>query len=148
MNISAKNLGKRFNREWIFKHLSYEFESGNTYAVVGPNGSGKSTLLQILWGQMPASEGALTYIDGASFIPPENIFKFLSIATSSMELIEEFTLQEMVRFHFNFKRSGNANSVPEILERMELHHASDKYISNFSSGMRQRLKLGLALFSD
>jgi ABC-type multidrug transport system ATPase subunit len=148
MKIVAKNLGKRFNREWIFRNLDYTFESGNTYAIVGPNGSGKSTLLQILWGQTPPSVGSLQFQSGESIIPVEELFNQLSIAAPYMELIEEFTLREMVHFHFRFKKTNGPLRSEEIIDHMELGHASDKLISNFSSGMRQRLKLGLAFASD
>ena len=147
MKITAENLGKRFNREWIFKNVSYTFESGNTYAIVGPNGSGKSTLLQILWGQLPPSLGSLRYTQDQHTIPVEEIFSYLSIVAPYQELIEEFTLEEMVRFHFHFKKP-RGGSILEIIEKMELTHATEKLISNFSSGMRQRLKLGLAFLSE
>ncbi|HEY9486809.1 MAG TPA: ATP-binding cassette domain-containing protein, partial [Chryseosolibacter sp.] len=52
-SITVNDLSKRFNREWIFRNLNYQFRSGNTYAITGPNGSGKSTLLQVVWGQVP-----------------------------------------------------------------------------------------------
>ena len=146
MKITAENLGKRFNREWIFRNFSHSFESGHTYAIIGPNGSGKSTLLQILWGQLPPSLGTLRYTRSQLAIPIDEIFTYLSIAAPYQELIEEFTLEEMVRFHFHFKKP-TAGSIQETIEKMELTHAAGKLISNFSSGMRQRLKLGLAFFS-
>jgi ABC-type multidrug transport system ATPase subunit len=148
MKITATGLGKRFNREWIFKNLSYQFESGNTYAVIGPNGSGKSTLLQVLWGQVPPSDGAILYQNQNTVIPPEDIFRSIAIATSYMELVEELTLQEMISFHFKFKKIRNGNSTSDILQMLDLEQAASKLVSNFSSGMRQRLKLGLALFSE
>lgn len=147
MKISVENLGKRFNREWIFKKLTYDFVPG-VYAVTGPNGSGKSTLLQTLWGQLPASTGTMKYESNGKEIPIEEVFQFTSIATPYMELIEEFTLIEMIRFHFKFKKSKQNKSPEELMENMELGHARDKFISNFSSGMRQRLKLALAFYSE
>ncbi len=148
MKITIENLGKRFNREWIFKNVNYTFEASNTYAIVGPNGSGKSTLLQILWGQLPPSVGTLQFSLGPHPIAIDEIFSYLSIAAPYQELIEEFTLREMVHFHFRFKKARNAMAEEEILEVLQLSHASDKLISHFSSGMRQRLKLGLALLSE
>jgi ABC-type multidrug transport system ATPase subunit len=148
MKITTENLSKRFNREWIFRNFSHAFEAGKTYAIVGPNGSGKSTLLQILWGQLPPSLGSLNYTLNQLSIPEEEIFNYLSIAAPYQELIEEFTLKEMVKFHFHFKKPRSPVSTEEILETMELSHASGKLISNFSSGMRQRLKLGLAFLSE
>ena len=148
MKISVETLGKRFNREWIFKNLTYTFEGGTTYAIVGPNGSGKSTLLQVLWGQMPASLGTLSYTLHQKEIAPEEIYQSTAIATPYMDLIEEFTAKETIDFHFKFKKPREGKSTEEILDCLELAHASQKRLSNFSSGMRQRMKLGLAFYSE
>ena len=148
MKIIAENLGKRFNREWIFRKFDFTFEYGNCYAIVGPNGSGKSTLLQVLWGQTPPSAGTVKYFNQQSLIPVEDVYQNVVLATPYMELIEELTLEEMVRFHFKFKKVLNDHSHKELLDIMELTHARQKQIANFSSGMKQRLKLGLAFYSD
>ncbi len=144
MKIVTHNLSKRFNREWIFRNFSFEFITGKTYAIIGPNGSGKSTLLQILWGQMPASEGTISYQSINSIIPATEIYQSIAIATPYMDLIDEFTLEEMIQFHVGFKPTRSMKSVEEMIEKMGLQHARKKMISNFSSGMRQRLKLGIA----
>jgi ABC-type multidrug transport system ATPase subunit len=144
MKIITSNLGKRFNREWIVRNFTFELEPRKTYAIVGPNGSGKSTLLQILWGQMPASEGSIQYLDEKGPVPIAEVYRSISIATPYMDLIDEFTLQEMVKFHFSFKIIREGKSTEEVIEKIGLAHAKQKFISNFSSGMRQRLKLGLA----
>src|SRR5438445_383880 len=81
MKVTAENLGKRFNREWVFRNLNYEFTAGNCYAITGPNGSGKSTLMQVLWGQMQPSAGLVNY----STSNPSEIFKSVAIATPFMD---------------------------------------------------------------
>lgn len=148
MKIVTNNLCKRFDREWIFRNLSLEFLPTNTYAILGPNGSGKSTLLQILWGQMPPSEGSVNYSNENDLVSTADVFRSIAIATPYMDLIDEFTLEEMVKFHFGFKPSRKAKSAEEVIESLELPHARKKMISNFSSGMRQRLKLGLAFHTQ
>jgi len=145
--IRVQNLGKRFNRDWIFRDITYTFHSKNIYVVTGPNGSGKSTLLQVLWGQMPASNGAVQYFRDDSEIPSEDIFKHITIATPYMDLIDEFTLLEQIQFHVGLKRMRGDISVDEIIEKLQLSSARNKAIADFSSGMRQRLKLGLAFFT-
>jgi ABC-type multidrug transport system ATPase subunit len=147
-SIKTENLSKRFNREWIFRDFNYTFTSGNTYAITGPNGSGKSTLLQVLWGQMPQSSGNIIYINKKKDIAIENVFEHISIATPYMDLIEEFTLLEQLQFHFKLRRSHNNIGIEELLKVMYLESARDKYISNFSSGMKQRVKLALAFFTE
>src|SRR4029078_1919813 len=73
-NISIQQLGKKFNREWIFRNFSHSFQSGEVYAVTGPNGSGKSTLMQILWGQMPPSTGTIKYTASGENLSPEEFY--------------------------------------------------------------------------
>ncbi len=147
MTLTAENLGKRFNREWIFRNFNYSFQKG-VYAITGPNGSGKSTLLQVLWGQLPATQGMALYQKGAINVPVEDVHQNLSIVTPYMDLIEEFTLTEALKFHFSFKKMREGKNLEELLHLMELAHARNKMISQFSSGMKQRLKLGLAFYSD
>jgi ABC-type multidrug transport system ATPase subunit len=146
-SIITENLSKRFNREWIFKNLNYTFSSGNTYAITGPNGSGKSTLLQVLWGQMPQSSGTIRY-QNASEIPMEDFHRHITIATPYMDLIEEFTLLEQLQFHFSLRMAAGNMSLDEMIRLMYLEPARNKQIVNFSSGMKQRVKLGLAFFTD
>lgn len=149
MNITVENIGKKFVREWIFRHASFELLSGQTYTFVGPNGSGKSTLLQLLTGIFPASEGIISYTDHAGKdIDVDDWYKHIVIAAPYMELVEEFTLREMVEFHIKFKPLKNKISVLEFEDLIQLSHASNKLIRHFSSGMKQRLKLGLAFMSD
>ena len=147
MTLTTENLGKRFNREWIFRNFNYSFQSG-IYAITGPNGSGKSTLLQVLWGQLPPSLGTMDYKIDNNVVPVEDVYRHLAIAAPYMDLIEEFTLQEILKFHFSFKKTRDGKSLEEVIELLELTHARHKMISHFSSGMKQRLKLGLTFFSD
>lgn len=149
VTISTEGLSKRFNREWIFRNFTYEFKPGNLYAITGPNGSGKSTLLSVLWGQVPPTSGELKFRNpDASFIPIDNVFQKFSIATPYMDLIEDFTLLEMLKFHFSLKKVRNNRSFEDLLDVLYMRESRDKFIRNFSSGMKQRLKLGLAFFTE
>ncbi len=148
IELRASNLGKRYNREWIFRNFNYTFEQGKTYAITGANGSGKSTLLQVLWGQLPQSIGTVDYAVNSIKTPVEEIYKQVSIAAPYLDLIEEYTLNELIRFHFSLRKIREGLHTYDVLDLLELSHAKDKQIGNFSSGMRQRVKLGLALFTQ
>jgi ABC-type multidrug transport system ATPase subunit len=137
--LSVEKLGKRFNREWIFRDLDFQFTPGNTYAITGPNGSGKSTLLQVLWGQLPQTSGIIRYKRGNTEIRIEDIGQHVSIATPYMELIDEFTLEEQLEFHFKLKPVRAGLSLSELLEIFYIEHARNQLIGNFSSGMKQRV---------
>ncbi len=143
MTVTLHNIGKRFNRDWIFRNVNLTFEAGNKYAILGPNGSGKSTLLQIIAGNLTFSEGT---IDCA--VNDDEFYRHVSICAPYLQLIEEMTLEEQIIFHSRFKSFYENFSAGKIIELLQLQHATQKQIKHFSSGMKQRVKLGLALFSN
>lgn len=148
MQISLSNLGKRYNYEWIFRKLTYTFESGTSYAILGHNGSGKSTLLTIMAGHNLHSEGDIVYTLGNEKVAVEHVFRHLSLTAPYLELIEEFTLLEMLDFHIRFKALRGNITPLQLIDRMGLQKSKNKFVKDFSSGMKQRLKLGLALYAD
>lgn len=150
MTLRLLDAGKRFNREWIFRHINLELYSGRSYAITGPNGSGKSTLLQAIAGSLQLSEGQMEYSIGnnSKKTEPEQGYRYLSLAAPYLELIEEMTAKEFLFFHASFKQLINGISREEILREIGLEKALNKQIRYFSSGMKQRLKLAQAVFSD
>jgi len=155
MKITLTDAGKRFNRDWIFRHLSYEFILGRSYAITGPNGSGKSTLLQVIAGAMAASEGTLKYEitngvlnQAPQPLPLENCYQYLSFSAPYLELTEEMTVAEFLQFHQVFKPFFPSLSIQKIIELVQLQGAAHKQIRYYSSGMKQRVKLAQAIFSD
>jgi len=146
MRITLIDAGNRFNRDWIFRHLHYEFIEGHTYAITGPNGSGKSTLLQTIGGAVGISEGKTLYRDPE--ITAEQVYKHIAIAAPYLELIEEMTAAEFLQFHQSFKPFLPLCTIPDILAQVGLKDAAHKQIRYYSSGMKQRARLAQAIFSD
>lgn len=148
MTISLNNTGKRYNREWIFRRCSYDFMPGKRYAITGSNGSGKSTLLQVIAGAIQHNEGVIEYRNGQLAIDNGQHYICVSIAAPYLELIEEMTASEMLEFHSKFKPLIPSFSIEDILRIVGLENAANKQLRYFSSGMKQRLKLAQAFFSD
>lgn len=147
MTIDLQDAGRRFNQEWIFRNFSYQFNSAGKYAILGPNGSGKSTLLSVILGSLAPSEGSIIYSDG-DVIPVEKIYTQLSFAAPYLDLVEEFSLQETIEFHFKFKSYYPGLSAAGVLDLLGLAKSQDKPLKYFSSGMKQRTKLALACCTD
>ena len=146
--ISLVNAGRRFNREWIFRNVNYTFTSGNSYAILGANGSGKSTILQVINGSLGSSEGNVNYQLNGNSVITESVYQYLSLAAPYLEVIEDFSLNEMIDFHFKFKALLPGIDKNAIINLLDLKTGLDKQIKYFSSGMKQRLKLALAFCSD
>lgn len=148
MLIEASGLGKRYARDWIFRNLTHSFQPGTATAVLGPNGAGKSTLLNTLSGQLLPTAGTLTYAHQGRPVPVEEVPPLLAYAAPYLELIEELTLTELLQFHTRFKPLRPGISPTRLTELMYLEKSRHKLIRDFSSGMKQRLKLALALYAD
>ncbi|GAC1306028.1 MAG: heme ABC exporter ATP-binding protein CcmA [Mucilaginibacter sp.] len=148
MKITLENIGRRFNRDWIFRGIDHSFTSGKIYAILGPNGSGKSTLLQVLNGSLSPSAGSISYFNDDKKIDIEDVYQYLSLAAPYLELIEEFTLNEMIDFHFKFKTYKAGIDKSELISLLAMPESKNKMIRYFSSGMKQRLKLALAFCAD
>ncbi|GAP43117.1 ABC-type multidrug transport system, ATPase component [Lentimicrobium saccharophilum] len=148
LNITLENAGKQYNHTWIFSDLNATLASGQPTAILGANGSGKSTLLQMIASAIMPSSGTVSYSLNGNIIRAEQAFRLMSIAAPYMELIEDFTLTEMICFHRRLKPLMRNMTTAELIRIMQLEENAGKPIRYFSSGMKQRVKLALAIMSD
>lgn len=148
MEVRLEQAGRKFTAEWIFRNLTHTFTSGSSHAILGRNGSGKSTLLQVIAGNLHPSAGTVQYSLNGNPVGPADVFRYISLSAPYQELIEEFTLREMLTFHFSFKQPLPGFGIERITEVIGLGRTGRKPIRQFSSGMKQRVKLACALFSD
>lgn len=148
MEIILNNIAKRYLYDWVFRNFDGHFKAPTRYAILGSNGSGKSTFLKVLSGHLSPTKGKIAYKKEGKTIDKEDIYKQLSFTAPYIDLIEEFTLAETIRFHQKFKPFINHLATEDFLDLIQLKKAKDKEVRFFSSGMKQRLKLGLAICSD
>lgn len=148
IEIILEKAGKQYNEDWIFSNLDLTLSSGNATVILGSNGSGKSTLLQVISSAIMPTIGKIEYKMKGSVIRPEHAFRLMSIAAPYIELIEEFTLTEMICFHRRLKPLVRNMPTTELIRICQLESNADKPLKYFSSGMKQRLKLALAIMSD
>lgn len=148
MKIIATGVEKKFRKEWIFKKLDGTFSSGNSYALVGPNGTGKSTLLKILAQFSLPTNGQVSYYqaDGTA-ISTDAAHQFIAYAAPYVDVIEEFTLNELIEFLQKLDFIPADLTLDSFEKYMELSPGKAKLIKNYSSGMRQKIKLAIALLS-
>ena len=148
MQIELKGAGKRFNREWIFRHADLDFNKGVAYAITGHNGSGKSTLLQSIGGMLQLSEGKILFHQNGNTLADEKVYQQISFCAPYLDVIEEMTLIEFLAFHSRFKAFISGLTIQRIISIIDLEAAAQKQIRFYSSGMKQRVKLAQAILSD
>lgn len=148
VSIKVTNAGKKFGREWIFRNVDIEINPGEKIAILGLNGSGKSTLLQAFTSYLTLNEGIVSYAKGDIKEEDERVYKLVSLASPYLELIEDFTLEEQIAHAGIYKPYLNNLTTRQVIELSGLSDHASKYIRLFSSGMKQRLKLVLAILAD
>ena len=144
MEILATNLSKKFRQEFVIRDFSHQFKAGNSYAITGPNGSGKSTLLQLI-AQFTLPNSGKIEMTG---IDPELVYTQITYAAPYVELIEEYTLTEHLAILVKNNYLPSSIEIDTFEEFIDLQPGRFKLIKNYSSGMRQKIKLGFALLSE
>jgi ABC-type multidrug transport system ATPase subunit len=148
VQITLHDIGKKFNRQWVFKGINLEISSQQSLAFVGNNGSGKSTLIQIIFNFQTYSKGSINYWLNQKLLTEEELVGKISLAAPYLELFEDFTLIEMLQFHFKLIPKQVDISLEEMISNGGLGGQENKAVKYFSSGMKQRLKLLMAVYAD
>lgn len=146
--IAINKLSKRYGYQWIIKDFEARFCADKIYGIAGSNGSGKSTLIRMISGFLTPTNGEIRYWINGQNISVESIFPFMSLAAPYTDLINEFTLREMLAFHQKFKKFKHPITFEEFEKIIRLTGQKDKILHHFSSGMKQKIQLALALLSD
>jgi ABC-type multidrug transport system ATPase subunit len=137
--IDCIKISKRFNREILFQEFTFNFKNNNRYAILGENSSGKSTLLKIIGGVLSPTKGEINY--SSDIIQSNQI----SYSSPEMDLLNDYSIQELFDFHFQFKKPKI--SIKEQLITSKLINHKDKKYSSLSSGITNKVKLSLAIFT-
>jgi len=148
LHVELNQIAKRYQKQSIFRDVSYSFQSGSCASVIGSNGSGKSTLLQIIAGYVTPSEGSITWHLNDHRINRDEVFRHVAICSPALQLWDELTLSENHSLFTQFKQLPECDSASAFAQKIELEKHIHKPLKSFSSGMRQRVKLGLAILSD
>jgi ABC-type multidrug transport system ATPase subunit len=147
-SIQLQGVAKRYKYEWIFRGLDLELTANQTYALSGPNGSGKSTLMKILSGHLSPTDGQIIFSNNKTVIDKDYVYRHISYAAPYIDLIEEFSLLESIQFQTQFKPFYAGWDAKRIIELLGMQSSKNKEIKFFSSGMKQRLKLALAILAN
>ncbi|MEP6648107.1 MAG: ATP-binding cassette domain-containing protein [Saprospiraceae bacterium] len=148
MDLSIQKLSKAFNQKQIFQDLTFDVKEGSRFAITGSNGSGKSTLLKILSGGMLPSSGMIHYVIDGNEIPDQEVFRHVHFVAPYNSVIEELTMKELFQLHKRLGLLSGFSNFKEWFMLLEYSFNPDQPIKSYSSGMKQRVKLGLTMPDD
>jgi ABC-type multidrug transport system ATPase subunit len=145
--LELENIGKKYYNRWLFRRLDVKLQSGDRLALTGPNGSGKSTLLKVIAGQTEATEGrVIMEAEAGNPVNPESYYRYLSWSGPYIDLFDDLSLSEHISLHFRFRECLLKDPF-EMVQILDLEAHQSKPLRYYSSGMLQRVKVGLALFT-
>ena len=148
-SLEVINLGKHYTETLLFKDISFELHPGEVLAITGWNGSGKSTLLRIIAGLVRPSSGKVKMSFQGESLPKESRRRFVGMVAPAFSLYDELTALENLEFFCKVRGIAyERKSCLGMMERAGLSENSHKLCRNYSSGMKQRLKLAQALLHN
>lgn len=142
--LEVKNIGKKYqNKEGeilALKNVNFRVKKGEFVSIIGPSGCGKSTLLSIIAGLEEKTTGEI-YIEGEKV---NGISSKIGYMLQRDCLLEWRNILSNTMFGLEVKgKKDNVNKeyVLELLKKYNLYEFKDKYPSELSGGMRQRVAL-------
>ncbi|HKJ62935.1 MAG TPA: ABC transporter ATP-binding protein [Hyphomicrobiales bacterium] len=155
--ISIRNIFKDYLGVSVIERVNLEVERGTFCTIVGASGCGKSTFLRIVLGQERASRGDILIDDKA--LPEEptpdrgivfqrySVFPHLTVL-QNLVLAADFDGSALFARTFGAERRAAREKADGLLERIGLAHARDRYPSQLSGGMQQRLAIAQSLMKN
>ena len=148
-SLEVNDLCKHYTGTLLFKDITFELHPGEVLSITGWNGSGKSTLLRIIAGLVRPTSGKVEMFFQGESIPKESRRRFVGMVAPAFSLYEELTALENLEFFCKVRGIAyDRKGCLAMMERTGLSENAHKLCRNYSSGMKQRLKLAQALLHN
>ena len=138
--LSTKNLTKTFNDKEVVKNVSFEIEEQTITGIIGRNGCGKTVLLKMLAGLYIPTSGSINY-HGFEVIKDYGVL----IDTGFLDNESGFNNLKLLAI---LKNELNDDQIKEIMNYVKLDPYNKTKYKNYSTGMKQKLKLAQAIMEN
>jgi phospholipid/cholesterol/gamma-HCH transport system ATP-binding protein len=151
--IEIRDIYKAFEGEQVLKGISSTFEAGQVNLIIGRSGSGKTVLVKTMVGLLEATSGQILYDDRdltkMTITERKKIRRELGMLFQGTALFDSLNVEENIRFQLdmftNWQYEAKRARVDEMLEKVNLEGANNKYTAELSGGMRKRVGIARAL---
>ena len=151
--IKVEEISKSFDGVEILKEISTVFDKGKTNLIIGQSGSGKTVLMKCLLGLIEVEKGNI-YFDNEKF-DKENISalahlrKEVGTVFQGSALFDSMTVLENIIFPMKMFSNKTDEEMllraQEVINRVDLKDANNKYPSEISGGMKKRVAIARAI---
>jgi len=151
--FECRKLAKYYSHRLVFGNLNFSISSGSSLGILGRNGSGKSTLIKTICGLISPSQGDFAFSVSGKELKSEEYYKHIGFMSPYLNLYDELTALENLEFFMNLKcpdkpKNEREEKISSLLESVGLYKRRKDFYKNYSSGMKQRVKLCFALLNE
>ena len=144
--IIERNLSKKSGKKQILKDVSFSVDKGETVGLLGRNGAGKTSILKCI-------TGLWIYDDGDIFVYGKNVKKSdnrseIAALIGYPSLFPNMTLQENIDYFGTLSLKEYVVRAKELTDILNLSDVINKKVGTFSSGMKQKACLLVALMQN
>lgn len=139
--LETKGLTKVFKKQTAVNHLDLKVEKNSVYGLLGPNGAGKSTTLKMIAGMLHKTSGDMLF-DGHLWSRSD--LEAIGALIETPPLYDNLSAEENLKVRTLLLGLGDER-IEEVLEIVDLKDTGKKKAGQFSTGMKQRLGIAIAL---
>lgn len=146
--IEVEDLKKSFAGMQAVRGISFSVQQGSTFGFLGPNGAGKSTTIKMLTTLLRPTSGSIL-IDGNDPTKDAHaVRRAIGVVFQDPSLDEDLTAWENMELHgvlYGVPRGTRRARISELLKFVELYDRRQRYVREFSGGMKRRLEIARGL---
>ncbi|RKW21134.1 ABC transporter ATP-binding protein [Candidatus Gracilibacteria bacterium] len=147
--LEIKNLNKKLNGKDILKNVNFSVGQGEIYGFLGPNGAGKTTTMKNILRFMNPDSGEIKIF--SKNVLDEEVKKQIGFMPENTYLYKHLTGKEFLKFNgkfFGLFGQKLDQKVQNLLKKLGLENAGDKFLKDYSKGMLQRIGLAQAIINE
>ncbi|MCL4376474.1 ATP-binding cassette domain-containing protein [Candidatus Parvarchaeota archaeon] len=149
ITVDVRNLSKQYGNFKAVDNISFAVKKGEIFGLLGPNGAGKTTTIKLLTTLSPPTSGNAS-VAGYDIIKQQKEVK-RNIGWVSAEIILDDDLNAWENLGLQAALQGITNweeNADNLLKYFELAEFKYKNVGKFSTGMRKKLEIAMALLNS
>ncbi len=149
--IEARGLTKYYGDFLAVDHIGFDVGQGEIFGFLGPNGAGKTTTIKMLTGVIDPSEGGARILGNDIVRQSTKAKSLMGIVPDISNIYDELSAWSNLMFTaklYGIPKTRREERATELLKRFGLHDRRGDRVDEFSSGMRRRVCIAMALMNE
>lgn len=145
--IETNSLSYSYGKQKVLKSIDLKVPSGSIFGFLGPNGAGKSTTIKTLLGLLKTDQGMINIFGRKLNTNKMYILERIGAMVESPSLYDHLNAIHNLEITARI-RNINFNKINSLLETVSLTRDAHRPVKQYSTGMKQRLSLAIAMLAD